>query len=350
MKKGIICILIICIFAFFFYFTHNNCDKFEKLGYSEKDVKIIHNKVSKNDYELFLKNGYDKSLIDILNCKGYEEKNFEKYLKYYLKNKKANIKDIITIINSGYDLMNYPASSLLAGLVQEKYYINDNVARYLDYGNSHKVSFKKIIAIVNSKADLGFYNSVADSNLNDGNLLLVNKFYHLSSIYVPNDLVALTGKYNKGSNNMMRKEAAEAFEKMVDGARLDNVIIYNSSAYRTYAYQVNLYNRYVVRDGKKMADIYSARPGYSEHQTGLCSDLNEISEKFDNTDEAKWLNNNAYKYGFILRFPKDKEDITGYKHESWHYRYVGKKAAKIIHDDNLTLEEYHAYYNEKEAK
>ena len=147
MKKGIICILIICIFAFFFYFTHNNCDKFEKLGYSEKDVKIIHNKVSKNDYELFLKNGYDKSLIDILNCKGYEEKNFEKYLKYYLKNKKANIKDIITIINSGYDLMNYPASSLLAGLVQEKYYINDNVARYLDYGNSHKVSFKKIIAM-----------------------------------------------------------------------------------------------------------------------------------------------------------------------------------------------------------
>ena len=145
----------------------------------------------------------------------------------------------------------------------------------------------------------------------------------------------------------MRKEAAEAFMKMVDGAMLDNIILKNSSAYRSYDYQVNLYDKYVKRDGKEKADIYSARPGYSEHQTGLCADINTINSSFANTKEAKWLAKNAYKYGFILRFPKDKEDVTGYKYEPWHYRYVGIKVAKIIYEENLTLEEYYAYYIDK---
>ena len=108
-----------------------------------------------------------------------------------------------------------------------------------------------------------------------------------------------------------------------------------------------MYDRYVKRDGKKKADIYSARPGYSEHQTGLCTDINTVDSSFANTKEAKWLADNSYKYGFILRFPKGKEDITGYKYEPWHYRYVGEETAKIIYDEDLTLEEYYAYYIEK---
>ncbi len=349
MKKIFIFIILILIFLLSYFFLFKETNSFKKKGYSEKEIKTISSKVSKNNYNLILKLGYDKNLINILNCKNYKEKNFEKYITYYSKNKKANLEDIIIIINSNYDLMNYPASKLLANLVSEKYYINENVARYLDYGNSHNVSSKKIISIVNSKADLGFYNELVDSNLDADNLVLVNKFYHLSSNYTPSDLVTLTGQYNKGTNNKMRKEAADALMEMVDGAKLDNMTIYNMSSFRNYEYQNTLYNNYVKRDGKKAADIYSARPGYSEHQTGLCTDLNEISDKFDNTNEAKWLKENAYKYGFILRFPKDKEDITGYKYESWHYRYVGKKAAKIIHDDDITLEEYYAYYIEKRS-
>ena len=142
----------------------------------------------------------------------------------------------------------------------------------------------------------------------------------------------------------MRKEAANAFMKMVDAALLDNIILKNASAYRSYEYQDNLYDSYVERDGKKKADIYSARPGFSEHQTGLCTDINTIDSSFHDTDEAKWLLNNSYKYGFIIRFPKDKEKITGYKYEPWHYRYVGKKVAKIIFENDLTLEEYYAFY------
>ena len=350
--KRVLIILFILIIAvtFFFIFYKKDLsyeDKMKNLGYSSSEVSLILDNVSSQNYDLVLELGYDKSLINILNSNDYKENNFENYIKYYMKNKKANIGDIISIVNSNYDLMNYPASGLLANLVKEKYYINANVARYLDYGNSHDVNSKKIISIVNSKADLEFYSESYDSNLNDNNLILVNKFYHLKEDYVPNDLVTLSGQYNKGSNNKMRKDAALAFMEMVDAAKLDNIILYNMSAYRDYNYQVNLYNKYIQRDGKEAADKYSARPGYSEHQSGLCSDLNNISDSFDGTDEAIWLKNNAYKYGFILRFPKDKEDITGYKYEPWHYRYVGKDAAKIIYDDDITLEEYYAYYIEK---
>ena len=351
MKRFLIILFILIIaVTFFFIFYKKDLsyeDKMKNLGYSSSEVNLILDNVSSKNYDLVLELGYDKSLINILNSNDYKENNFENYIKYYMKNKKANIGDIISIVNSNYDLMNYPASGLLANLVKEKYYINANVARYLDYGNSHDVNSKKIISIVNSKADLEFYSESYDSNLNDNNLILVNKFYHLKEDYVPNDLVTLSGQYNKGANNKMRKDAALAFMEMVDAAKLDNIILYNMSAYRDYNYQVNLYNKYIQRDGKEAADKYSARPGYSEHQSGLCSDLNNISDSFDGTDEAIWLKNNAYKYGFILRFPKDKEDITGYKYEPWHYRYVGKDAAKIIYDDDITLEEYYAYYIEK---
>ena len=240
--------------------------------------------------------------------------------------------------------MDYQASKLLSDLVSSKYYIFKNTARYLDYGNENKDDVKRIIAIVNSNGDKSFYSDSKEANLDDNNLILINKFYHLPDGYEPNDLVVLSTKYNSGRNSSMRKEAADAFMKMVDGAMLDGIILKNASAYRNYDYQVSLYDNYVKRDGKEKADIYSARPGYSEHQTGLCTDINIIDSSFDNTKEAEWLRENAYKYGFILRFPKGKEKITGYEYESWHYRYVGEKAAKIIYEDDLTLEEYYAYY------
>ena len=103
-----------------------------------------------------------------------------------------------------------------------------------------------------------------------------------------------------------------------------------------------LYDKYVKKDGIKAADTYSARPGHSEHQTGLAIDLKNMALKKTRLSESDfdWLEANAHKYGFIVRFPKDKEQITGYKFENWHIRYVGKEAATEIMDKNLTLEEY----------
>lgn len=233
---------------------------------------------------------------------------------------------------------------LVVKLKNEKYYIDSYIDRYLEYAKNNAIEPNKIISNVNSNLDKTKYEDTEKTNINDDNLMLVNKYYYLTEDYTPNDLVTLTSKYNTGINSKMRKEAANGFMKMSDAATLDNITIKNASGYRSYNYQVNLYNKYVKRDGKKAADTYSARPGFSEHQTGLVSDINQIDNSFENTDAFRWLQDNAYKYGFILRFPKDKEDITGYQYEPWHYRYVGEYVAEKIHDENLTLEEYYAYY------
>ena len=137
--------------------------------------------------------------------------------------------------------------------------------------------------------------------------------------------------------------AKEAYEEMAKAAQKDKRKLVIMSAYRSYDYQVNLYNRYAKKDGSDKADTYSGRPGFSEHQTGLAFDLyngKTVYTRFEETKEFDWMQENAYKYGFILRFPKDKEKETGYVYEAWHYRYVGKEIAKEIKEKNISLEEY----------
>ena len=156
-------------------------------------------------------------------------------------------------------------------------------------------------------------------------VMIVNKTYSLPQSYNPNGLTA---------------ETKAAFAELQAAASADGLSIYSVSDFRSYEAQDTLYNNYVARDGKEAADTFSARPGHSEHQTGLTIDCNYAGDAFHDTPEAKWLENNAWKYGFIIRFPKGKEDKTGYKYESWHIRYVGKDMAKKIYDSGLCLEEY----------
>lgn len=171
---------------------------------------------------------------------------------------------------------------------------------------------------------------------------LVNKNYKLSSNYIPNDLEKISLEYSC-ENKYLRKEAKEKFEEMSKNAKKEGLTIMAVSTYRSYEYQEKLYNNYVIELGKFRADIASARAGHSEHQTGLAVDVSDISldyDNFENTKEFLWMKENSYKYGFILRYPKAKYDITGFKYEPWHYRYVGITTAKYIHKNNITLEEY----------
>ena len=133
-----------------------------------------------------------------------------------------------------------------------------------------------------------------------------------------------------------------AWNTMLKDATAKGLNIYIASGYRSYNYQVNVYNRYVKSDGTAVADTYSSRPGNSEHQTGLCFDLNTIEDSFQYTNEGKWVNDNCYKYGFCIRFPKGKDSATGYQYESWHLRYVGVDLATKLYNngDWLSLEEY----------
>lgn len=171
--------------------------------------------------------------------------------------------------------------------------------------------------------------------------LIANKTYALPSDYVPTDTHAdMTGvEYSKEG---IINEAWAAWEKLDAAAAGESLDLYISSGYRSYSCQEGLYNNYVARDGKAAADTYSARAGHSEHQSGWCFDLNTINDSFAKTAEGKWVNDNCWKYGFIIRYPEGKSDITGYKYESWHLRYVGKELAAELYNngDWITMEEY----------
>ncbi|MFY0744406.1 M15 family metallopeptidase [Solibacillus silvestris] len=165
----------------------------------------------------------------------------------------------------------------------------------------------------------------------------------VKGVLIANKKNPLPATYNKGED----PKARAAFEKMAKAAMEDGLELVAFSGFRSYDYQKTLYDRYVKRDGKEAADRYSARPGYSEHQTGLAFDIGEkgreelwLTNEFGQTEAGQWLAKNAHKYGFILRYPKGKEDITGFMHESWHFRYLEGELAEKVYEAGVTLEEY----------
>lgn len=184
----------------------------------------------------------------------------------------------------------------------------------------------------------------------NGLFILVNKDpeNHLDPSYVPEDLEPIRyfaedrNKYTR----FMRAEAADAFHRLVEAAAEDGIDIVMTTAYRSYDFQQILWDNYVAQKGEEEANKTSARPGESEHQTGLAVDLStsEIdyrnSSDFADTKAGHWVAEHAHEYGFILRYPEDKTDITGYSYEPWHIRYVGLTAAADIYENGLTLEEY----------
>lgn len=236
-----------------------------------------------------------------------------------------------------------PEQKQVNKLKKVPYYKKEYKNRYLSYQKENKdLSIENIVTHVNIGLDNPYYtNTKPSTNLNT-ELILVNKYNYVTENYVPENLQPLNTSYARSGMQLV-DIAKEAFESMSDDAKKEGMNIIAMSSYRSYDYQVNLYNNYVKTDGKEAADTYSARPGYSEHQTGLAVDVYNLElpyTSFEETEEFNWMQENAYKYGFILRFPKDKVDITGYQYEAWHYRYVGKEVAKYIHNHNMTLEEY----------
>jgi len=187
-----------------------------------------------------------------------------------------------------------------------------------------------------------------DSAKEKGLLILVNKENPVDKAYKPDDLTKM--KYyvedRPEYGRYMRKEAAAAFNRLVEDAAKDDIVLRMTTAYRSYDFQKNLFDNYAKQNGEEAANRFSAKPGQSEHQTGLAVDVSspsvdyQLTDTYGKTKEGKWLRENAYKFGFILRYPEGKEEITGYQYEPWHIRYVGKFVAKEIFTGHLTLEEY----------
>ena len=277
----------------------NSQNKLDKIGYDQKTLQLINQKLT------------DSEITDL------KERKKINYLNIFIK---------------------------------EKYYLHKNLDRYLAYYTTHpEIEISKIISLVNVNADTIAYKNIKSADLSKGNLILVNKYNYLDSNYEPDNLIDLDLTYAHKKRQTI-EEVKNAFIKMYNDAKKNNIDLFIASAYRSYEYQKNLYTNYVLTYGQEYTDTISAQPGFSEHQTGLALDIityNQPMSNFKYTKAYQWLKNNSYKYGFILRYPENKEDITGYAFESWHYRYVGIKVAQEIFDANITFDEYYAFYIEK---
>ncbi|EPY6470502.1 M15 family metallopeptidase [Clostridium sporogenes] len=174
--------------------------------------------------------------------------------------------------------------------------------------------------------------------------LLVNRENGLNKDYIPEGLSIPNISFSDNLEDEEKHVAGiivKQLEELINTAKEEGIILLGNSGYRSYRSQKNTYKNRVKSQGKKLADAYVAKPGFSEHQTGLCIDITNKDRYFiEGTKEAHWLAKNCYRFGFIIRYPKGKKSITNIEYEPWHIRYVGKEAAKYIYDNKITLEEY----------
>ena len=207
---------------------------------------------------------------------------------------------------------------------------------------------------------------------------LANKEHPLTKDYAPENLVAYTGKTYYDKEVLLEARVASALLYMTGEMKADGVRDEDQNVVASYTFDIKVFDNYVAfemsgiskeavayfgedylatnytqkglakltrSDALLVVKSYSAEAGYSEHQTGLCIDfitstMTELDVTFESTDAFRWLSENAYRFGFILRYPKEKEDVTGYSYEPWHYRFVGREAAAKIQKNQMTLEEF----------
>lgn len=197
------------------------------------------------------------------------------------------------------------------------------------------------------KSIRGIPDAIDTRTTDDGDLLVVvNKYHAVSNNYTPKNLVTIDDKYGTWKNMQLKAEAYDAYVKLYNDAKAQGFDLKLCSTMRSYETQRTLYNNAVKNKGKEVANIRSAYPGRSEHHTGLAIDVTSASmgwglkQDFADYPDGKWINEHCQEYGFIIRYPKGKTDITGYDYEPWHLRYVGVEAATYIMENDLTLEEY----------
>lgn len=304
LKKGVIyaiIALIIVIAAIFggirYYNLINSYPyKLEKAGYNDKEITTITKKLKENEIDQLLEMKYNKLYDDFINEKYFMFKHLKTYVDYYTEDSDQTITHAVAMVNVG--------------------------------------------------ANKDHYTDVKQTDTSKDELILVNKYNQLPKDYAPEDLTDISIQYCYGDNEVSN-EVYQKYISMYNAAKEEDLYLIITSAFRDYEFQDQLWNQYAKSQGEEWADSVAARAGHSEHQTGLTLDIvtyNSNMNEFENTDEFKWLQKHAHEYGFIMRYPKDKEDITGYDYESWHYRYVGVETATKIHELGITYDEYYAYY------
>lgn len=355
---GIIAVFLVCFFVYY-----NQISPIKKHGYSDLASRNI----------LFSGN---KSFVlsvnssDTLN-RAFEEGNYkEKYLSNYAKIKYQDQKHLIENINKLLDkgYSNSDVSLILAHgsdsdvteftkrerikyleeFYQFPYAKLKNYDRYVNYSDTTGENEKTSVIHVNLDMDKTEYeDSILVSKFSID--MLVNKYHHLDSEFEPDDLVLISPEYTDGDGDYYaNKEAYNALIQMLKSAEVDGMQMQVNSAYRSYQNQLDIIEYYRKWYGDNYVNNYVSKAGYSEHQTGLSFDIGSKRKNiFAESEEYNWIMENCYKFGFIRRFTKKTEGITGFRSEPWHYRYVGKEIAKYIYENNITFEEYYVMFLDK---
>lgn len=295
----------------------------------------------------------------LLGINYYNDYQYKQTNEYKLLEKGYSLEDTKTIFaklseTEQQKLIDNDKDDKIISLLEQKYFLEKNLEDYKEYINkNNETDYAKVISIVNVHANHKWYQLELNTNEDLGMLMNVNKFYALSETYTPENLkiIDLTYAYDEEGENKLIDYAYDKFLELWQAANDQGFYLMVTSSYRDYESQKEIYDYRVSNWGERKADETAARPGHSEHQTGLVIDMTSktepLADSFTDSEAYKWLKENAYKYGFIERYPEGKTYLTGYNPESWHWRYVGLEAAKTMHDENITFDEYYAFYVEK---
>lgn len=345
-KKIIIGLIVVALILLAIYFGKsffpNEKEDMMQLGYSETSAE----KIGELDLGLYLNDTYYETLDKVLESGKYVNDYLEHYIKIDYINNDGFIDLMNDLLEKGYESEKI---NELTFIFEDEYFKKSNLERYLDYYNAHPSSKDKIVMYVNIGLDNDFYTNIKTIENPSDLLVLVNKYNKLPDNYYPSDAVAFDSKYTISSaTKEMRKVAHDAAVKMMDDISKDGSMrLRVNSALRTKSYQNTLFTNSVSNNGMKHALLYSAKSRHSEHEAGLAVDFSARGSgalMSEANSEYDWLKENAHKYGFIERYPKGKEHITGYGYEPWHYRYVGVDVATVVKTEGITFEEYAVKY------
>lgn len=351
----VIIILIGIIITYTIKLFSSSKTKEKNIPYSNEAISIMK---EKNIFDKIEEKEYSKTLETMILNHELKEEYIDAYYEIKASDKEEFPKLINLFLDKKYtpveinNILEYLSDENINKLKEMNYTeCNDflkisnlnieKIERYKAYMAANQTTPQDAVTKVNIGLDIDFYSQIETIKNPDSYTVLLNKYRGLPEDYVPSDLTPLSTY----SSYKLRAKAAESYDQLESAALLDNVKIIPFSAYRTKNYQSGLYNRYVNRDGKKAADTYSARPRHSEHELGLAIDVRS-STLSDNLTEAdyQWMQNNSYKYGFIIRYANGTTPITGYIEEPWHLRYVGVEIATDVHEKNITYDEYYDLY------
>ena len=290
---------------------------------------------------------YNSSIYAIIRSDGYQINLLDRYINYQKNNPDVPADVIVRLVNKNVDHSSIVLTDEVIKLADDNWFVAGRLERYLNYQKEHEAeTIRKIVESVNADVDLEKY--AYGANKSDGRLMLVNKYYGVDENYAPADLTAVDKAYTS-ANIQLSSQAYNAFIQMADAAAAAGLklTVKANCGYRTFAYQTQAYNYYVSVYGTKKAETGAAKPGYSDYESGYGVGIavkNNGYEGFDAKNPYRWLEEHAAEYGFILRYPDGKVDITGFNYDQTHYRYVGTEAASYIKENGITFEEYYAFF------